>query len=237
MADMVSLLSRPISLDFSAPLEEVSMGCLPDEAVEKRVSGGLRDDPCRRRLADHPQPLDETDENTGGTCRLDAVGQLARRLRTGKCVGYPGLHGFEKARDAPANLSILAGQFHRRGHQQASAPTAGAGRAVNVARKVSPQAVDRPAAGIEFGIHPCKGIGNVAIERTQEQRVLVTESSVKAATRELRRAKKVRKRGGVIAARPEHAHRAFDGGFHVETSRAATGQRYGGLTAHFRYID
>ena len=43
------------------------MGCLPDEAVEKSVGGGLRRDPCRRRFADHAQPLDETDENSGGT--------------------------------------------------------------------------------------------------------------------------------------------------------------------------
>ena len=43
------------------------MGCSPDEAVEKSVSGGLRCDPCRRRFADHAQPLNETDENSGGT--------------------------------------------------------------------------------------------------------------------------------------------------------------------------
>jgi hypothetical protein len=43
------------------------MGRLPDEAVEKRVSGGLRCDPWRRRFADHAQPLEETDENSGGT--------------------------------------------------------------------------------------------------------------------------------------------------------------------------
>ncbi len=43
------------------------MGCLPDEAVEKSVNGGLRRDPCRCRFTDHSQPLDETDENSGGT--------------------------------------------------------------------------------------------------------------------------------------------------------------------------
>ena len=43
------------------------MGGLPDETVEKRVSGGLRRDPCRCRFADHSQPFDETDEYSGGT--------------------------------------------------------------------------------------------------------------------------------------------------------------------------
>lgn len=209
------------------------MGCLPDEAVEKSVSSGLRCDPCRRRFADHPQPLYETDENSGGTRRLNAIGQLARRLRTGKCIRHPGLHGFEKARDAPTNFSILASQFHGCGHQQASAPAIGTGRAVNVAGKVGPQAVDRLSAGVKFDIHPCQGIGNVAIKRTQEERVFVTERGVKAATRELRRAKKVRERRGVIAARPEHTHRAFDSGFHVKTSRAATGQLRWSLVAHW----
>ena len=107
-------------------------------------------------------------------------------------MGHPGLHGFEKAPDATVNFSILASQFHGCGHQQASAPTIGTARAVNVAGKVGPQAVDRLSAGVEFDIHPCQGIGNIAIKRTQEERVLVTESGVKAATRELRRTKKVR---------------------------------------------
>ena len=43
------------------------MDCLPSEAVEKSVNGGLRCDPCRCRFADHSQPLNETDENSGGT--------------------------------------------------------------------------------------------------------------------------------------------------------------------------
>jgi len=42
------------------------MGFLASEAVEKSVSGGLRRDPYRCRFTDHPQPLDETDENSGG---------------------------------------------------------------------------------------------------------------------------------------------------------------------------
>jgi hypothetical protein len=178
------------------------MGCSPDEAVEKGVDGGLRCGPCRRRFADHAQPFDETDENSGGACRLDAIGQLSRRLRTGKRMSHPGLHGFEKARDATTDFGILAGQFHGRGHQQTSAAALGAGRALDVAGKVGPQAVDRISAGGQFEFHPRQGIGNVAIERTQEQRVLVAESSVKAAARELRRAKQVRQRCGVIAARP-----------------------------------
>jgi hypothetical protein len=199
------------------------MSCLPDEAVEKSVNGGLRRDPCRCRFADHSQPLDETDENSGGTRRLNTVGQLACSLRTGKRIRHPGLHGFEKARDPTINVSIAASHFHGCGHQQASAPTISTARAVNVAGEVGPQAVDRLSAGVKFDIHPCQGIGNVAIKRTQEERVLVAESGVKAATRELRRAKKVRKRRGVIAARPEYTHRAFDSGFRVETSGAATG--------------
>ena len=107
-------------------------------------------------------------------------------------MGHPGLHGLEKARDAATNFGILASQFHGRGHQQASAPTTSTARAVNIAGKVGPQAVDRLSAGVEFDIHPCQGIGNVAIKRTQEERVLVTESGLKAATRELGRTKKVR---------------------------------------------
>src|SRR5262249_53558980 len=51
-----------------APIAEASsMGCSPDEAVEKSVSRGLRCDSCRRGLANHTQPLNETDENSGGT--------------------------------------------------------------------------------------------------------------------------------------------------------------------------
>src|SRR5947207_12370304 len=152
-------------------------------------------------------------------------------------MGHPGLQGFEKACDAKTSFSILASQFHGCGHQQASAPTIGTARAVHVAGKVGPQAVDRLSAGVELDIHPCQGIGNVAIKRTQEERVLVTESGVKAATRELRRTKKVRERRGVIAARPEHTHRAFDSGFRVETSGAASGRLYWSLLAHRRYID
>jgi len=104
-------------------------------------------------------------------------------------------------------------------------------------RAASPQGVDRLPTGVKFDIHPCQGIGNVAIKRTQEEGVLVTESGVKAATRELRRAKKVRERRCVIATRPEHTHRAFDNGFHVKTSGAATGQPHWGLMAHCQHID
>ena len=43
------------------------MDCLLDEAVEKSVNGGLRRDPGRCRFTDHSQPLDKTDENSGGT--------------------------------------------------------------------------------------------------------------------------------------------------------------------------
>ena len=167
---------------------------------------------------------------------FDTIGQLALRPRTGKYIRHPDLHGFEKARDAATNFRILSSQFHGCGHQQASAPTVCTARAVNVAGKVGPQAVDRLSAGVEFDVHPSQGIGNVAIKRTQEERVLVTESGVKAATRELRRTKKVRQRRGVITARPEHSHRAFDSGFRVETSGAATRQRHWALAAHRRYI-
>src|SRR5207253_3348995 len=107
----------------------------------------------------------------------------------------------------------------------------------NVTAKVGPQAIDRLSAGVEFDLHPCQGIGNVAIKRTQEERVLITKGGVKAATRELRRTKKVGERRGVIAPRPEHTHRAFDSGFHVETSGAATWRLHRGLADHYRYID
>ena len=208
------------------------MDRLPDETGEQSVSGGLRCGPCRCHFADHAQPLNETDEDSGGTFRLNTIGQLARRLRTGKRIRHLGLHGFEEGRDATTNFSILASEFHGCGHQQASAPTIGTARAVNVAGEIGAQAVERLLAGGELDIHPCEGIGNIAIKCTQEERVLVTECGVKAATRELRGTKKVRKRGGVIAARPEHLHRAFNGGFHIETSGPATGQPHWGFGAH-----
>ena len=85
--------------------------------------------------------------------------------------------------------------------------------------------VGRLSEGVEFDVQPCQGIGSVAIKRTQEERVLVAESGVEAATRELRRTEKVRQRRGVIAAQSEHTHRAFDSGFRVETSGTATGSR------------
>ena len=107
-------------------------------------------DPRRRRFADHAQPLNETDENSGGTCRLNAISQLARHLRPGKGIRHPRLHDFEKVRDATTDFSILASQFHGCGHQQASAPALGAGRAVDVAGKVGPQAVDRLSAEVQF---------------------------------------------------------------------------------------
>src|ERR1700704_2666736 len=164
------------------------------------------------------------------------MGQLARRLRTGKCISHPSLHGFEKAPDATINFSIMASQFHGCGHQQASAPTISTARAVNVAGKVGPQAVDRLSAGVEFDIHPCQGIGNVAIKRTQKERVLVTERGVKAAPRELRRPEKVRKGRGVIATRPEYIHGTLDSGFRVETPGAAARLRYR-LMRHRPYLD
>src|SRR5437879_4475555 len=106
------------------------MDCLPDEAVEKSVSGGLRRGPRRRRFADQARAAKAPAEAAGGPGRLRAIGQLAARLRTGKWRSQFGVHGFEKARDATANFSILAGQLHSRGHQPASAPAIGSGRAV-----------------------------------------------------------------------------------------------------------
>src|SRR5258708_3200228 len=67
MRGMASILSSPIGLNNDGPTAEASMGCSLGEAVEKSVNGGLRCDPCRCCLADHSQPLDETDENSGGT--------------------------------------------------------------------------------------------------------------------------------------------------------------------------
>jgi hypothetical protein len=94
----------------------------------------------------------------------------------------------------------VAGQFHRGGHQQAAAPTTGAAGAVDVAGKEAPQAINRGVARIEFDVDPRQSVGDVAIERTQEQRMLVPEGGIKAATRQLRRPKQVWKRRAVIAA-------------------------------------
>ena len=115
-------------------------------------------------------------------------------------MGDPSLHGFEKALDATINFSILASQFHGCGHQQASAPTTGAARAVDVTCKQGPQAINRRVARTEFNVDSRQSIGDIAIERTQEKRVLAPEGGIKAATRKLRRSKQVWKRGGVIAA-------------------------------------
>src|SRR5579862_5383511 len=186
MADMVSFLSRPIGPDMGAPMTEASMDCLLNEAVEKRLNGGLPRRPCRRGFADHAHPLDETDKNSGGACRLDTIGQLARDLRARKRIRESRLHDLEKARDASANLGILASQFHGCGHQQAAAPAIGATVAVDIAGKVGPQPVDRISVGIEIDIHPPHGIPDVAVKRAQEERVLVTESGVAASTSKLR---------------------------------------------------
>src|SRR5262249_61690641 len=130
------------------------------------------------------------------------------RLRTGQSISNPSLHGFEKAPDAKINFSIMASQFHGCGHEQASAATGSTARAVNAAGKIGPQAVDRLSVGGEFDIHPCQGIGNVAIKRTQEERALVIESGGKTTTRKLRRTKKGRQRWGVNTGPPERTHPA-----------------------------
>src|ERR1700733_2472626 len=143
MAAIAFFLSRPISPNIGAPMSEASAGYSFNEAVEKRVSGGLRCGPCRCGFADHTQSLDETDENSPGTRRLDTIGQLARHLRPGKRIRHLGLHGFEKARDATADFDIPASQFHGCGHQQAAVSAVGTARAFNIAGKISPQAIDR----------------------------------------------------------------------------------------------
>ena len=60
----------PVNIIWSrqdALTAEASVGCLPNEAVEKSVNGGLRGGLCRCRFTDHSQPFDETDEYSGGT--------------------------------------------------------------------------------------------------------------------------------------------------------------------------
>ena len=94
----------------------------------------------------------------------------------------------------------MASQFHGCGHQQASAPTTGAARAVDVTSKEGPQAINRRVARTEFDVYPRQSVGDIAIERTQEERVLASEGGIKAATRKLRRSKQVWKRRAVIAA-------------------------------------
>ena len=167
------------------------MGCLPDEAAEKSVNGGLRYDPCRCRFADHSQPPKKQTR-----IRAALKGSTPRPIcpppSLGKVHPPPWPPWPRKSARSTINVPITASQFHGRGDQQASPPTIAAAGAVNVAGKVSPQAIDRLSAGVEFDFHPCQRIGNVAIKRKQEERALVTESSVKATTRELRRTKKLR---------------------------------------------
>src|ERR1700751_5786239 len=105
---------------------------LPDEAVEKSVSSGLRRGARWSRFTGHPKSLDEADQYPRCTCGLNASCQLACQLRARECASNLSLHIFEKTADASFNIRVVAGQFHRCGHQQASAPTAGAARAVDV---------------------------------------------------------------------------------------------------------
>src|SRR5215467_14474847 len=173
---------------------------LPDEAVEKSVSSGLRRDSCWSRFTDHPKSLDEADQYPRSTCRLNAGCQLACYLRARECASDLGLHSFEETADASFDIRVAASQFHGCGHQQASAPTTGAARAVDVTSKQGPQAINRPVARTEFDVYPRQSVGDIAIERTQEERVLAPEGGIKAATRKLRRSKQVWKRRVVIAA-------------------------------------
>ena len=73
-------------------------------------------------------------------------------------------------------------KMHGCGHQQASAPTTGAARTVDVTSKQGPQAINRPVARTEFDVYPRQSVGDIAIERTQEERVLAPEGGIKAAT-------------------------------------------------------
>ena len=173
---------------------------LPDEAVEKSVSSGLRRGSRWSRFTDHPKSLDEADQYPRGTCRLNASCQLACYLRARECASGLGLYSFEKTADATFNIRVVASQFHGCGHQQASAPTTGAARAVDVTSKQGPQAINRPVARTEFDVCARQSVGDIAIERTQEERVLAPAGSIKAATRKLRRSKQVWKRRAVIAA-------------------------------------
>jgi hypothetical protein len=52
----------------------------------------------------------------------------------------------------------------------------------------------------EFDVYPRQSVGDIAIERTQEERVFAPEGGIEAATRKLRRSKQVWKRRAVIAA-------------------------------------
>ncbi len=130
----------------------------------------------------------------------------------------------------PANSIAVATSRHPR---RPLAPLV----AVDVAGKQGPQAIDRSVARTEFDIYPRQSVGDVAIERTQEERVLASEGGIKAATRKLRRSKQVGKRRAVIAARPKHAHGTLDSGFRVETTGPATPQLHWGLVRHSVYLD
>ena len=126
----------------------------------------MRRSSCWSRFADHPKSLDEADQYTRGTCRLDARCQLACYLRARECAGDLGLHSFKKTADATFNIRVVASQLHCRGHQQASAPTTGAARAVDVTSKEGPQAINRRVTRTEFDVHPRQSVGDIAIERT-----------------------------------------------------------------------
>ena len=52
---------------------------------------------------------------------LNTIGQLARRLCPGKCIGDLASMALKKLGDAAIDFGVMARQFHGRGHQQASA--------------------------------------------------------------------------------------------------------------------
>ena len=89
-----------------------------------------------------------------------------------------------------------------------------------------------PLARTELDVRPRQSVGNVAVKRAQEERVLVAEGGIKTAARKLGRTQQIRKRGAVIAARPKHIHGALDSSIDVETARPATRQRHRGLRLH-----
>ena len=128
------------------------MGCLPDGAVEKSVNGGSRRDRVGAVSTDHSQP---STKQTRIRRRLKAQHRrpTCRRLRTGKCISHPGLHGFEKApmrrstsASWPTSSMAVATSRHPRRPSLRSP--------VNVAGKVGPRPSTGSRAG-QFDILPC----------------------------------------------------------------------------------
>ena len=117
-------------------------------------------------------------------------------------------------------LRILSSHFHGCGHHRPPRRP-WTGRASTYPARW-PQAVDRLSAGVTFDIHPCQA--SASSSSAARERVLVTESGGKAATRQLRRA---RRSGRAVRDIRRQTHPSRVRQRSTQNSGAATGNALG----------